>query len=104
MAEERRVAAAAEAERVAEARRERESRAEAEKAKLTMKAIIAKRVDAEVKRAEAKRNAEKRRRDSGNAHAGSWKRPRLDAATEDESDDESCWHSKAMREVCEWQR
>jgi hypothetical protein len=67
MAEERRVAAAAEAERVAEARRERESRAEAERARLTMKAIIAKRVDAEVmKRMEEKRNAEKRRRDSGN--------------------------------------
>ena len=108
MAEERRVAAAAEAERVAEAQREREARAEAERARVTMKAIIAKRVDAEVrKRTEEKRNAEKRRRDSDNAHAGSSKRPRLDAATEsteDESDYESCWHCKAMREVCEWQR
>ena len=75
---------------------------------MTMKAIIAKRVDAEVmKRTEEKRNTEKRRRDSGNAHVGSSKNPRLDAATEsteDESDDEACWHCKSMREVCEWQR
>ena len=108
LAEERRVAAAAEAERAAEAQREREARAEAERARVTMKAIIAKRVDAEVReRTEEKRDAEKRKRDSGNAHAGSSKRLRLDAeteTTEEESDYESCWHCKAMREVCEWQR